>query len=49
MTTLCVDVADIAATRREVEKVGPIHLLVNNAGVTELQPFLEVTEDAFDK
>ena len=49
MTTVCVDVADVEATRREVEGAGPVHLLVNNAGVTELQPFLEVTEEAYEK
>ena len=49
MVSLCVDVADIEATRREVERVSPIYLLVNNAGVTELQPFLDVTVDAYDK
>lgn len=49
LVPLCVDVADIEATRREVEGAGPIHLLVNNAGVTELQPFLDVTVDAYDK
>ena len=49
MITVCIDVSDIEATRREVEKLGPIHLLVNNAGVTELQPFLEVTPEAYDK
>ena len=46
--TVCVDVSDIEATRKAVEKVAPVHLLVNNAGVTELQPFLEVTPEAYD-
>jgi len=46
---VCVDVADIEATKKEVEKLEPIHLLVNNAGVTTLQPFLEVTPEAYDK
>lgn len=48
VTTVCVDVSDIERTRSEVERLGPIHLLVNNAGVTELQPFLEVTTEAYD-
>ena len=46
---MCVDVANIEAIKKEVEKVDPIHLLVNNAGVTTLQPFLEVTPEAYDK
>lgn len=49
MTTVCVDVSDIEATKKEVGNQAPIHLLVNNAGVTELQPFLEVTPQAYDK
>lgn len=49
VTTVCVDISDIEATKKEVEKQSPIHLLVNNAGVTELQPFLEVTPEAYDK
>ena len=47
--TVCVDITDIEATKKEVEKLHPIHLLVNNAGVTELQPFLCVTPQAYDK
>lgn len=49
VTTVCVDVANVEATRIEVEKQAPIHFLVNNAGVTELQPFLEVTLEAYEK
>lgn len=46
---MCVDVSDIEATKKAVEKFQPIHLLVNNAGVTELQPFLEVTPEAYEQ
>ena len=49
MTTACVDVSDIEATKKEVEKHTPIHMLVNNAGVTELQSFLDVTPEAYEK
>ena len=49
IVTVCVDVSNIEATKKEVEKLHPIHFLVNNAGVTELQPFLEVTPEAYDK
>ena len=47
--TVCVDVADIEATKKEIEKLDQIHMLVNNAGVTELQSFLDVTPQAYDK
>ncbi len=49
MITVCIDVSDIEAAKKEVERLGPIHLLVNNAGVTEIQSFLEVTPEAYDK
>ncbi|XP_078610474.1 L-xylulose reductase-like [Branchiostoma floridae x Branchiostoma japonicum] len=43
------DLGDPEATKAAVESVGPIDLLVNNAGITILEPFLEVTLDAFEK
>ncbi|XP_078692984.1 L-xylulose reductase-like [Branchiostoma floridae x Branchiostoma belcheri] len=43
------DLADPEATKSAVESVGPIDLLVNNAGIVILQSFLDVTLDAFDK
>ena len=43
------DLSDIAAATAEIPKLGPIHLLVNNAAVGEVQPFLEVTEESFDR
>ena len=46
--TVCVDLQDLKSTLKEVESIGPIHLLVNNAAVAMLQPFLEVTEEAYD-
>uniref|UniRef100_I3N3K9 Dicarbonyl and L-xylulose reductase n=1 Tax=Ictidomys tridecemlineatus TaxID=43179 RepID=I3N3K9_ICTTR len=45
---LCVDLADWEATEHALGSVGPVDLLVNNAGVALLQPFLEVTKEAFD-
>ena len=32
-----------------IEELGEIHLLVNNAGVSVLEPFLEVKEEHFDR
>jgi NAD(P)-dependent dehydrogenase (short-subunit alcohol dehydrogenase family) len=43
------DLADWDETRREVEKIGPIDLLVNNAGVMVLQPFLEADKASLDQ
>ncbi|CAO2646430.1 L-xylulose reductase [Lemmus lemmus] len=46
--TVCVDLADWEATERALSNVGPVDLLVNNAAVALLQPFLEVTKEACD-
>ena len=46
-TVVC-DVRDWGATRRIVEKLGDIHLLVNNAGVGKLKEALEATPENFD-
>lgn len=43
-----VDLADAVATRAAARAAVPADLLVNCAGTTELQPFLETTVDAFD-
>lgn len=45
---VCVDLGDWDATERALGSVGPVDLLVNNAGVAPLQPFLEVTKEACD-
>ncbi|XP_054988289.1 L-xylulose reductase isoform X1 [Sorex araneus] len=45
---LCVDLGDWAATERALRDVGPVDLLVNNAAVALLQPFLEITKEACD-
>jgi NAD(P)-dependent dehydrogenase (short-subunit alcohol dehydrogenase family) len=46
--TVCVDLADALAAREAARQVQPVDLLVNNAGLVELQPFLETTVEAFD-
>jgi L-xylulose reductase len=46
--TIAVDLADANATREAVRAAQPVDLLVNNAGITELQPFLDTTVEAFD-
>ena len=47
--TAHLDLSDIAAVRTQVPKLGPVHLLVNNAAIGEVQPFLDVTEESFDR
>uniref|UniRef100_A0A8C3A3U2 Dicarbonyl/L-xylulose reductase n=1 Tax=Cyclopterus lumpus TaxID=8103 RepID=A0A8C3A3U2_CYCLU len=42
ITPVCVDLADWGATEAALQVVGPIDLLVNNAGCASLQPFLEL-------
>lgn len=43
------DLADWDATAAALARAGPVDLLVNNAAVALLQPFLDVTRDAFDR
>ncbi|KAM4031766.1 L-xylulose reductase [Anomaloglossus baeobatrachus] len=47
--TVCVDLGDWSATEAALSNLRPVDLLVNNAGVALLQPFLEVTAEAFDR
>lgn len=46
--TLCVNLRDWDATRKAIKSVLPIDLLVNNAGVACLRPFLQATREDFD-
>lgn len=46
--TIRADLADPAEAQRATEQAGPVDLLVNNAGVAILEPFLDATVDAFD-
>lgn len=49
MKTVCVDVADLPAVEAVVKGAGPIHLLVNNAGVSCLLSVLDTTPDDYDR
>lgn len=46
--TIEADLADAAETRRAALEALPVDFLVNCAGTTELQPFLETTTETFD-
>jgi len=46
--TVVADLTDWEATRKAVKSVLPIDLLVNNAGVACLAPFLDITREQFD-
>ncbi|MGH6644106.1 MAG: SDR family oxidoreductase [Bradyrhizobium sp.] len=47
--TMAVDLGDAEATRKAAKALQPIDRLVNNAGTTTLQSFLETSLDAFDE
>ena len=47
--TIQADVLDTDAAKAAIAQAGDIHLLVNCAGITILEPFLETTVEAFDK
>ncbi|XP_036052709.1 carbonyl reductase [NADPH] 2-like [Onychomys torridus] len=46
---VCVDLGDWEATEKALGGIGPVDLLVNNAAVALVQPFLEATKEAFDR
>ena len=47
--SVCVGVTDLSAVEREIKSLGPVHLLVNNAGISILQSALDVTPEAYDE
>lgn len=48
VSTLALDVADVDAVEREIQRAGPFDILVNNAGVSRHHPMLETSADDFD-
>ena len=44
-----VDLADVEATRAAVRAVLPVDMLVNCAGIVELESFLDTSADTFDR
>lgn len=50
--TIAVDLADAAATlaaAKEAQQAQPVDLLVNCAGIVDLEPFLDATIESFDR
>ena len=47
--TIAADLADADQARRAADQAGPVELLVNNAGISRPQSFLETTVAAFDE
>ena len=45
---ICADVSDGQAVEAMFEKIGPVDLLVNNAGVTRFENLLDMTPEVFD-
>lgn len=43
------DVSDWEDTYKKMIDIGPVHGLVNNAGVAVIEPFFDVTEYGWDK
>ncbi|XP_050541144.1 L-xylulose reductase-like [Daktulosphaira vitifoliae] len=43
------DVSDWENTYKKMKDIGPVHGLVNNAGVAVIEPFFDVTEYGWDK
>ncbi len=48
-STIAVDLADAEEARRAVVEALPLDLLVNNAGIAELQSVLDTTVESFDR
>ncbi|OBS71002.1 hypothetical protein A6R68_00499, partial [Neotoma lepida] len=46
---VCVDLGDWEATEKALGGIGPVDLLVNNAAVALVQPFIGSTKEAFDR
>ena len=44
-----VDLEDWNATKKSLQDIGHIDMLVNNAGINILEPFLDIQEESFDK
>ena len=46
---VCVDLVDWQKSQSAVQSLGHLDLLVNNAAVVEIKPFVDVPVDSFDR
>jgi len=49
LTKVNVDIGDWDMTYTKILELGPVHGLVNNAGVAHIEPFLEMTQHGWDE
>lgn len=49
LTKITVDVSDWKQAYEDAFKIGPVHGLVNNAGVAHIESFMETTQHGWDK
>lgn len=49
LTKVTVDIGDWDSTYRKILEMGPVHGLVNNAGVAHIEPFMEMTQQGWDE
>ena len=49
ISVVCVDVSQTEVVRSELEKLRPIHMLVNNAAVGALKAFTEISTEEYDR
>lgn len=49
MTKLTVDIGDWESAYCKILELGPVHGLVNNAGVAHIESFLETTKHGWDE
>lgn len=48
LTPVCIDVGEWNAYEK-IKALGPVHGLVNNAGVAFIEPFFDMTQEGWDK
>lgn len=49
LTKVTVDIGDWDETYNKILEMGPVHGLVNNAGVAHIEPFLDTTQHGWDE
>lgn len=49
LTKISVDVSEWDNLFEQIQQIGPVHGLVNNAGVAHIESFLETTQHGWDK